>query len=89
MLTFNTERVKILKEIAQIVLSSEWDSDNASGLDTSKSAIERVKHFIGLIAYSEDKLNSTTRPALRESLEKGIKDYIENMQIVLTTRTEK
>ncbi|BCZ19482.1 hypothetical protein NHP190012_11240 [Helicobacter sp. NHP19-012] len=69
-------------------MSNEWESNDTEGINTSQEAIKRLKHFNALMNELQEKLDSTTSPMLQEGLEIGIRDCIDNMQSVLTTRTE-
>ncbi|WP_104708286.1 hypothetical protein [Helicobacter ailurogastricus] len=78
------ERAKIIREVARLILSKEWDSDDTGGINISQNAISNVKHFMEIITHSENKLKTTTRAILREGLEASIKDGLQSLESTLT-----
>ncbi|BEG57265.1 hypothetical protein NHP21005_09530 [Helicobacter sp. NHP21005] len=83
--TLFVKKAEVVREMAQVVLKNEWDSDNTTNTDTLQDTLKKLKHFTGLITNLENMLPKTTRPDIKQDLEDSVKDCIENMQTALTT----
>ncbi|WP_286349543.1 replication initiation protein [Helicobacter felistomachi] len=84
------EKAEVIKEITTIVLENEtvWGTEDTGGINTSKDAIKKLKHFINYMADLEKFMPKTTRPSVKQELEDGIKDCIKRIEITLTSWTE-
>ncbi|GMB89891.1 hypothetical protein NHP190002_05700 [Helicobacter ailurogastricus] len=83
------KRTEVVKEIVVAILENEaiWIKDTG-GLNTSREAIKSLKHSTNLIAKLEKVALKTTGSDLKQDLQDGIKECIENMEGVLTKWVE-